>query len=96
MAIGSVQQIVVDMNTAANVPLGTSIVHTLTADPITSDQTPFDNTAMYSDSVVGSYDPNDKLLSPARLTPDEVAAGEHPSSTPSASRTPVPTWPNAW
>ncbi|HRD54711.1 MAG TPA: T9SS C-terminal target domain-containing protein, partial [Flavobacteriales bacterium] len=30
------------------------------------------------DSVVGSYDPNDKLLSPAVLTPDEVTLGETP------------------
>lgn len=78
MPIGSVQQIVVDLNTAANVPLGTSIVHTLIADPVVSDETALDNTATCTDSVVGSYDPNDKLLSPARLTPDEVAAGSTP------------------
>ncbi|MCB9177979.1 MAG: T9SS type A sorting domain-containing protein [Flavobacteriales bacterium] len=78
MPIGSVQQIVVDLNTAANVPLGTSIVHTVIADPVASDETPLDNTATYTDSVVGSYDPNDKLLNPARLTPDEVAAGVTP------------------
>ncbi|HNU58065.1 MAG TPA: T9SS type A sorting domain-containing protein [Flavobacteriales bacterium] len=78
MPIGTVQNIVVDLNTAANVPLGTSIVHTLTADQLTTDETPLDNVAIYTDSVVGSYDPNDKLLSPARLTPDDVAAGATP------------------
>jgi uncharacterized repeat protein (TIGR01451 family) len=68
----------VELNTAASVPLGTDITHTLTADPITTDETPSDNTYTFNDSVVGSYDPNDKLLSPAVLTPDEVALGETP------------------
>lgn len=78
MPIGAVQHIVVELNTAASVPLGTDITHTLTADPITTDETPSDNTYTFNDSVVGSYDPNDKLLSPAVLTPDEVALGETP------------------
>lgn len=78
MPIGAVRNIVVELNTAASVPLGTAIAHALTADPIATDETPLDNTCTFTDSVIGSYDPNDKLLSPAVLTPDEVAAGDKP------------------
>lgn len=76
--IGAVQNIVVGLNTAASVPLGTAITHMLNADPVATDETPLDNTTTFNDSVVGSYDPNDKLLAPAVLTPDEVALGETP------------------
>lgn len=78
MPIGDVQHIVVDLTTAATVALGTDITHTLTADPTSADETPLDNVYTFNDSVVGSYDPNDKLLSPAVLTPTEVAMGETP------------------
>lgn len=78
MPIGTVQHIVVELNTSVSVPLGTNIAHVLTANPIATDETPLDNTFTFTDSVVGSYDPNDKLLSPAVLTPDEVALGETP------------------
>jgi uncharacterized repeat protein (TIGR01451 family) len=78
MPIGAVQHIVVDLNTATTVALGTHITHTLTADPITADETPLNNSYTFNGSVVGSYDPNDKLLSPAVLTPAEVALGETP------------------
>ncbi|HRF80384.1 MAG TPA: hypothetical protein PL070_09895, partial [Flavobacteriales bacterium] len=76
--VGAVHDIVVQLNTAASVPLGTEIVHILSADPIATDETPLDNVHAFNDSVVGSYDPNDKLLSPAVLTPDEVTLGETP------------------
>ncbi len=78
MPIGAVQHIVVDLTTAATVVLGTDITHTLTADPIGTDETPLNNVYTFNDSVVGSYDPNDKLLSPAVLTPTEVALEETP------------------
>jgi len=78
MPIGAVQNIVVELNTAPIVPLGTDIVHTLSADPIPTDESPLNNVYTFNDSVVGSYDPNDKLLFPAVLTPDEVALGETP------------------
>ena len=78
MPIGAVQQIVVDLNTAAIVPLGTAVTHTMIADPTSTDETPQDNVYAFNDSVVGSYDPNDKLLSPAVLTPIDVALGETP------------------
>lgn len=78
MPVGSMQNIVVDLNTAINVALGTDIVHTLTADPIATDETPGDNTYTHQDSVVGSFDPNDKLLDPKVLSPAQVAQGATP------------------
>ncbi|HRF82093.1 MAG TPA: T9SS type A sorting domain-containing protein [Flavobacteriales bacterium] len=78
MPVGTVQHIIVGLNTAASIPLGTDITHTLIADPVATDETPLNNSTFFNDSVVGSYDPNDKLLSPAVLTPDEVTLGETP------------------
>lgn len=75
MAIGATTNITVDLHTATTVPLGTGIDHMLTALPDLTDETPADNTVLWSDSVVGSYDPNDKLLSPATMTPAEVQLG---------------------
>ena len=78
MPIGAVQNIVIDLSTATSVALGTDIAHTLTADPIATDETPGDNTYTHQDSVVGSYDPNDKLLDPKVLSPAQVAQGATP------------------
>lgn len=78
MAIGTTTNLSVDLHTDASVPLGTPITHVLTASPVTTDETPLDNVYAFTDSVVGSYDPNDKLLTPAVLPPTQVAAGATP------------------
>ncbi len=78
MAIGTSTTITVDLTTAASVALGTDILHTLSADPIATDETPANNTTQFTDSVVGSYDPNDKLLQPAVLSPAQVQAQDKP------------------
>ena len=78
MAMGETRTLTVDLNTIASVALGTEITHILTADPIATDETPADNTTEFNDNVVGSYDPNDKLLSPVVLSPAHVQAGETP------------------
>jgi uncharacterized repeat protein (TIGR01451 family) len=57
-------------------PLGTELVHTATIDPVASDATPADNTATSTTTVEGSWDPNNKRVEPATLTPVEVMAGE--------------------
>ncbi|MEZ4807457.1 MAG: T9SS type A sorting domain-containing protein [Flavobacteriales bacterium] len=75
MPIGAVEQFTVDLNTPASVPLGTSIVHTLTADPLSGDETPDNNVVQFTDSVLGSYDPNDKQVQPDVLPPAVVQAG---------------------
>lgn len=78
LAVGATTSLTVDLNTAASVALGTSIDHMLHALPDADDETPTDNVALFTDSVVGSYDPNDKLLSPSIMSPAEVQAGNKP------------------
>lgn len=78
MPFAAVTQMTVDLYTDATVPLGTPLLHTLTALPVEGDETPDDNIVLWNDTVVGSYDPNDKLIAPATLTPAEVAAGQTP------------------
>lgn len=72
LAISDQGLLTVDLSTPATVPLGTPIEHTLTAGPVLGDETPMDNAALFSDVVVGSYDPNDKLLSPATMSPAQL------------------------
>ncbi|MBK8709475.1 MAG: T9SS type A sorting domain-containing protein [Flavobacteriales bacterium] len=78
MSIGTTTTLTVDLHTAATVPINTPIEHLLVASSPIADETPEDNAAHFSDIVVGSYDPNDKLLSPAKLSPEVVAVGETP------------------
>lgn len=78
LAIGASQQITVDLNTATTVPLGTPIDQTLSASPIAGDETPLNNIVVITDSVVGSYDPNDKRVRPEALPPAIVQAGATP------------------
>ena len=78
LAIGASQLITVDLNTATTVALGTPINCTLSASPASGDETPSDNIVVITDSVVGSYDPNDKLLSPASMSPVQVQSGAKP------------------
>ncbi|MCC6841130.1 MAG: T9SS type A sorting domain-containing protein [Flavobacteriales bacterium] len=78
LAMGATVNLTVDLATAESVPLGTPINHLLSALPANSDATPLDNLSAVADSVVGSYDPNDKLLSPATMTPAELQLGGTP------------------
>ncbi|MBZ0205502.1 MAG: T9SS type A sorting domain-containing protein [Flavobacteriales bacterium] len=78
MAVGATASLTVDLNTAASVPLGTAIDHMLSALPDADDETPSNNFILFPDTVVGSFDPNDKLLSPAVMSPSEVQANEKP------------------
>lgn len=54
--------------------LGSLLTHSITVGPIDGDPTPWNNTYLLTDTVVGSFDPNDKQAFPALLTPSEVAA----------------------
>lgn len=78
MAVGSSQQITVDLHTATIIPLGTPVEYTISALPNLGDQTPADNVIAYHDTVVGSFDPNDKLLSPRSMSPAQVQSGLTP------------------
>jgi uncharacterized repeat protein (TIGR01451 family) len=78
LALGQTVQLTVDLFTDASTPLGTPLSLQLSALPDSSDETPGNNVVLVNDSVVGSFDPNDKLVEPPSLTPDEVQSGEQP------------------
>jgi len=78
MPVGATEEILVTLYTDPSVPLQTAIEHTLTAMPVADDEVPADNTSIFNTEVVGSYDPNDKLLDPNVLSPAQVAQGETP------------------
>ncbi len=78
LALGQTVQLTVDLFTDASTPLGTPLSLQLSALPDSSDETPGNNVVLVNDSVVGSFDPNDKLVEPPSLTPDEAQSGEQP------------------
>ncbi|MGB0885099.1 MAG: T9SS type A sorting domain-containing protein [Chitinophagales bacterium] len=53
-----------DFTTSVSAVLGTTMSNTIVVNPITGDQTPANNTSYVIDTVVGSWDPNDKAVSP--------------------------------
>lgn len=67
----------ITLHTDSAIALGTPLQHVLQAEPMSTDQTPLDNTTQLVDSVVGSFDPNDKLLSPMELLPAELLSGSY-------------------
>ena len=56
--------IYVDLTASSSLTLGSMADDTLWVNPIAGDLTPADNVSTISDSVVGSWDPNDKAVSP--------------------------------
>ena len=56
--------------------LGTVVSYEAVVDALPTDASPGDNTSTTVTDVVGSYDPNDKAVSPTALTPAQVAAEE--------------------
>lgn len=76
LPVGTQGQILVTLHTPAAVPLGTPLQHHVVIEPVAGDTTPMDNMYLWNDTVVGSYDPNDKLLSPAVATPTAVQNDE--------------------
>jgi len=61
---GTYEKFVIELNLPPTVALGTLINYTLVADPIASDFYPADNVEERVIAVTGSYDPNDKQVSP--------------------------------
>jgi uncharacterized repeat protein (TIGR01451 family) len=49
----------------ATVPLGTAITNTAMVGPLTNDAVPANNSTAFTDTVTGSYDPNDKAVTPS-------------------------------
>ena len=73
MAPGDTWYTTVTLNTPPSVALlGTPVEHQLTALPDMPDTTAGNNSDMWNDVVVGSYDPNDKRASPSAMTPSQL------------------------
>jgi hypothetical protein len=52
--------------TPVSLALGTTIVDSVWIEPISTDCNPMNNSSIYTDTCVGSYDPNDKSAAQAR------------------------------
>ncbi len=74
MAMGEQRTISLVVQTGFTVPLGTSLIHMVSLPDLPNDIIQENNTATSSNEVVGSYDPNDKTVSPSVL--DQSALGE--------------------
>jgi uncharacterized repeat protein (TIGR01451 family) len=61
---GTSDYIYVDLDASASLTLGSLATDTLWVNPIAGDATPANNVSFVIDSVVGSWDPNDKAVSP--------------------------------
>ncbi len=67
----------VKTNVPPTTPLGTPVTCTWRVSSPTADYTPDDNVFVLTDTVVGSYDPNEKRVQPAAgLTEAEIAEGK--------------------
>ena len=66
----------VQINVPVNAVLGDSVKSTARIFSSETDQTPEDNVFTICDTIVGSYDPNDKIVHPENgLTEEEIIAG---------------------
>jgi uncharacterized repeat protein (TIGR01451 family) len=77
LQVGETRQIHVMVHTDEDVPLGTPVSAMAQVDPVASDATPLDNVSDFNSEVMGPYDPNDKLVLPAALSPADVSSGDH-------------------
>ncbi|MFN8350909.1 MAG: T9SS type A sorting domain-containing protein [Flavobacteriales bacterium] len=71
---GSWTTIPVQVNTAV-VPIGTPVHHEAMVGPLSGDLVPEDNQMHIDDVVVAAYDPNEKHVTPAELTQEELLDG---------------------
>jgi uncharacterized repeat protein (TIGR01451 family) len=63
--------------TDVSVSIGSVVNFTAQINGSTNELTPFNNTILFSDAVVGAYDPNDKQVSPETLLPDQATTGQY-------------------
>jgi uncharacterized repeat protein (TIGR01451 family) len=66
----------VKLNVSPGIPIGTVLLHRAWVGGDLAEQSPIDNLDSLLETVVGSYDPNDKQVQPAgNITPAEVLQG---------------------
>lgn len=67
--------ITVQLSAPAGTPLGTELVTSVGIAPDATDEWLSDNSDHADQIVVGSYDPNDKMVTPSMLSPADLSAG---------------------
>lgn len=72
LALGEAAYREVLLFTPLAVPLGTLVMHQATVQTAVPDADPGNDVAIITQEVVGSWDPNDKMVTPTTLTPQDV------------------------
>ncbi len=67
--------VTVFLSLPVSTPLGSELSQSVTIAPMGADEDQSNNTDVIEQVVIGSYDPNDKLVEPSVLSPQEVALG---------------------
>ena len=76
LQLGEIRTYFAVLNTPVAVPLGTILNYSATIIANDPDANAANDLAMITETVVGSYDPNDKRVSPTSLTPQEITDGK--------------------
>jgi len=71
LMLGEIRTIKLNFNIPANALLGTTFSHSITANTVGTDPTLLNNVLVKNFTVVGSFDPNDLLVSPKGYISDE-------------------------
>jgi uncharacterized repeat protein (TIGR01451 family) len=69
-------QLIVNVKTETTAVIGSDVSVSAQVTPIATDANPLNNSQTIRTIIVGSYDPNDKAVTPVFLHPDMVAVGE--------------------
>jgi uncharacterized repeat protein (TIGR01451 family) len=70
------ETIKIDFLVDVSTPLGTILTHTAELSPGSNDETPDDNISTINVEVIGSFDPNDKLVDQSTMTEAQLLAAE--------------------
>ena len=81
LQLGETGYVSIVLITPETIPLGTEYEYVSSITSAIPDDLPSNDQVVTNVTVVGSYDPNDKLVSPSSLTPAEVADGKHVTYT---------------
>jgi fimbrial isopeptide formation D2 family protein len=76
LQVGQSMQIVLTVKTNVSTTIGTQLSLIAQIAPVTTDADPLNNSFTLRELVLGSYDPNDKAVSPQNLTPAQAADRE--------------------
>ena len=76
LSIGETRRFRVAISTPMDVALGTEVSFQAETQSVSTDITPSNNSAATETTVYASYDPNDKLVVPSTVTPEQAFDGE--------------------